>query len=38
MSRTDPVAQTAFGPMVLAAVEQYEGGGRLVDERDDLAG
>ncbi|WP_082944930.1 SAM-dependent methyltransferase [Mycobacterium sp. 852013-50091_SCH5140682] len=35
MSRADPVAQTAFGPMVLAATEQYEGPRRLVD--DDLA-
>src|SRR5690348_12723509 len=35
MSRADPVAQTAFGPMVLAATEQYEGARRLVD--DDLA-
>lgn len=35
MSRTDPVAQTAFGPMVLAATEQYEGPRRLV--ADDLA-
>ncbi|HZE18329.1 MAG TPA: class I SAM-dependent methyltransferase, partial [Mycobacterium sp.] len=33
----NPVAQTAFGPMVLAAVEQHEPPGRrLVD--DDLAG
>ena len=34
---TNPAAQTAFGPMVLAAIEQYERPGRrLVD--DNLAG
>ena len=36
MARENPAAQTAFGPMVLAAVEQNEDAGRrLVD--DDLA-
>lgn len=36
MVKRNPVAQTAFGPMVLAAVEQHEAPGqRLVD--DDLA-
>lgn len=36
MKRPNPAAQTAFGPMVLAAVEQHEPAGlRLVD--DDLA-